>query len=160
MLVLTKSFRILWLWLLGILLRILGTFMFVNKQALKSYRYRAYEIFSSIVPWATKLFSKNLNLLPFPTGPSSYMINVRSQNILYWDARIEDRRNLKSRSSLQRCSLKKGVLRNFAKFTGNHLGQSLFFDKTAGLSRATLLKRRLWHRCFLVIFVKFLRAPF
>ena len=28
---------------------------------------------------------------------------------------------------------KKGVLRNFAKFAGKHLRQSLFFDKAAGL---------------------------
>ena len=28
------------------------------------------------------------------------------------------------------------------------------------LRPATLLKRRLWHRCFLVNFVKFLRTPF
>ena len=34
------------------------------------------------------------------------------------------------RSSNQR--LKKGVLRNFAKFTGKHLCQSLFFNKVAG----------------------------
>ena len=27
----------------------------------------------------------------------------------------------------------KGVLRNFAKFTGKHLCQSLFFNKVAGL---------------------------
>ena len=27
---------------------------------------------------------------------------------------------------------KKGVLRNFAKFTGKHLCQSLFFNKVAG----------------------------
>ena len=32
-----------------------------------------------------------------------------------------------------RCSVKKGVLRNFAKFTGKHLCQRLFFDKGAGL---------------------------
>ena len=29
--------------------------------------------------------------------------------------------------------LKKAVLRNFAKFTGKHLCQSLFFNKVAGL---------------------------
>ena len=34
--------------------------------------------------------------------------------------------------------LKKGVLRNFAKFTGKHLCQSLFFNKVAGLRPATL----------------------
>ena len=28
---------------------------------------------------------------------------------------------------------KTGVLRNFAKFTGKHLCQSIFFDKVAGL---------------------------
>ena len=28
---------------------------------------------------------------------------------------------------------KKGVLQKFAKFTGKHLGQSLFFNKVAGL---------------------------
>ena len=33
-----------------------------------------------------------------------------------------------------RCSIKKGVLRNFAKFTGKHLCQSLFFNKVAELS--------------------------
>ena len=52
------------------------------------------------------------------------------------------------------------VLRNFKKFTGKHLCQSLFFNKVAGLRPATLLKKRLWHRCFPVNFVKFLRTPF
>ena len=32
----------------------------------------------------------------------------------------------------RRCSVKKGVLKNFAKFTGNHLCHSLFLDKVAG----------------------------
>ena len=64
------------------------------------------------------------------------------------------------RSSHQRCSVRKGILRNFAKFTGKHLCQSLFFNKVAGLSPATLLKKRLWHRCFPVNFAKFLRTPF
>ena len=42
------------------------------------------------------------------------------------------------RSSHQRCSMKKGVLRNFAKFTGKHLYQSLFLTKlqASGLWRA------------------------
>ena len=55
---------------------------------------------------------------------------------------------------------KKGVLRNFAKFTGKHLCQSLFFNKVADLRPATLLKKRLWHRCFSVNFAKFLRTHF
>ena len=66
----------------------------------------------------------------------------------------------------------KGVLRNFAKFTGKHLCQSLFFNKVAGLkAMAQTLRetgtgetlaqvtKRLWQG-FPVNFVKFLRAPF
>ena len=64
------------------------------------------------------------------------------------------------RSSHRRCSVRKDVLKNFAKFTGKHLCQSLFFNRVAGLRPATLLKKRLWHRCFPVNFVKFLRIPF
>ena len=41
-----------------------------------------------------------------------------------------------------------------------HLCQSLFFNKGAGLSPATLLKKRLWQRCFLVNFVNFQRIHF
>ena len=37
------------------------------------------------------------------------------------------------RSSHRRCSIEKGALRNFAKFTGKRLCQSLFFNKVAGL---------------------------
>ena len=53
------------------------------------------------------------------------------------------------RSSHRRCSVKNGVLRNFEKFTGKHLCQGLFFNKVAALRPATLLKKSLWHRCFL-----------
>ena len=57
-------------------------------------------------------------------------------------------------------SVREGVLRNFAKFLGKHLCQSLFFSKVAALRPATLLQQRLWHRCFPVNFAKFLRIPF
>ena len=40
---------------------------------------------------------------------------------------------IKKRSSYQRCSMKKGVLGNFTKFTWTHLCQSLIFNKAAGL---------------------------
>ena len=64
------------------------------------------------------------------------------------------------RTSRPEVFCKKGVLRNFVKFTGKHLCQSFFFNKVAGLRPATLLKKRLWHRCFPVNFARFLRAPF
>ena len=37
------------------------------------------------------------------------------------------------RSSHRKCSLQKGALRNFTKFTGKQLCQSLFFSKVTGL---------------------------
>ena len=68
--------------------------------------------------------------------------------------------HVKVRSIHRRCFVRKGVLRNFVKSTGKHLCQSLFFNKVAGLRPATLLKKRLWHRCFPLNFAKFLRTPF
>ena len=59
------------------------------------------------------------------------------------------------RSSRPEAFCNKGVLRNFEKFTGKYLCQSLFFNKVAGLRQ----KKRLWHRCFPVNFPKFLRTP-
>ena len=38
----------------------------------------------------------------------------------------------RQRRSHRKCSLRKGLLRNFAKFTGKRLCQSLFFNKVAG----------------------------
>ena len=66
----------------------------------------------------------------------------------------------KIRSSRPEVCCKSGVLRNFTKFKGKHLCQSLFFNKVAGLTPATLLKKRIWHRCFPVNLVKFPRIPF
>ena len=62
------------------------------------------------------------------------------------------------RSSHQRCSVRKGVLGNFAELTGKHLCQSLFFNKVAGLGLQSL-QLYFWHRCFLVNFAKFQRTP-
>ena len=47
--------------------------------------------------------------------------------------------------------MKKSVFGYFAKITEKHLCQSL------SLRPATLLKKRLWHKCFPVNFAKFLR---
>ena len=59
-----------------------------------------------------------------------------------------------------RCSVRKNVLKSFTKFTGKHLCLSLFFGKVAVLHPATLLKKRLQHRCCPVNIATFLRTPF
>ena len=58
--------------------------------------------------------------------------------------------------SHKKCSLKSGVLKNFAKFTRKHLCQILFFDKVAGSG----CKKRLWHRCFSCEFCKIFKHTF
>ena len=70
-----------------------------------------------------------------------------------------------SKATIRRCSIKKGVLRIFSKFTGNHLCQSFFFNKVAGpkgfIKKGALeqvcnfIKKRLWHSCFPMNFAKF-----
>ena len=53
------------------------------------------------------------------------------------------------RSSRPEVFCKKGVLNNFAKFTGKHLCQRFSFNKVAGCGT-----------CFPVNFAKFLKTPF
>ena len=69
--------------------------------------------------------------------------------------------------SLQRSSrlevfCKKGFLRNFVKFTEKHQRQSLFFSLfcSSATSARNFIEKRLWHRCFPVNFLKFLRTSF
>ena len=64
------------------------------------------------------------------------------------------------RSSRPEVFCRKVVLRNFSKITGKDLCQDFFFNKVAALRPATLLKKRLWHRCFPVNYEKFLRTHF
>ena len=91
------------------------------------------------------------------------------------------------RSSHRRCSVRKGVLRNFAKFTVKHLCQSLFFNfvkketlaqvffcEFCEISKSTflqntfgrlvlqpvaLLKKEFCHACFLRNFKKIIIIP-
>ena len=71
------------------------------------------------------------------------------------------------RSSHQRCSVRKGVLRNFANFTGKHLCQSLYFNKIreSGTGVFLWILRNFWQHlfyrtslgdCFLLIVMKWL----
>ena len=63
------------------------------------------------------------------------------------------------RSIRQEVSCKRGVLKNFAKFTGKHMCRSCFLNKTAGFRPAILLQKSFRNRCFPLNFVRFLRSP-
>ena len=100
---------------------------------------------------SNRVFRKVLSILVFESKQISMLQLISSFNEVNFFL-------IEFRSSRPEMFCRKGVLKNFAKFTGNHLCQSLFFNKD--LRPATLLKKRLWHRCFLVNIAKFLRAPF
>ena len=55
----------------------------------------------------------------------------------FWKVYWSVFRILKCRSSHRRCSVRKGVHRNFAKFAEKHLCQSLLFNNVAGLRPGT-----------------------
>ena len=73
-------------------------------------------VLSPLISWGKKFYL----VFCFPVI-SFITCQVRLESILYF------------RSNHQRCSMEKGALRNFAKFTGKHLCQSLFFNKVVGL---------------------------
>ena len=63
------------------------------------------------------------------------------------------------RSSRPEVFCKRGVLKNFAKFTGKQLCQSLFFNKVAG-GACNFIKKETLAQVFPVNSAKFLRIPF
>ena len=78
-----------------------------------------------------------------------------SVHLLFWLTNEQESHvicQMRFRSSHPEVFCRKGVLRNFAKFTEKYLRQSL--------RPATLLKKRVWYSCFPVNFEKFLRTLF
>ena len=65
-----------------------------------------------------------------------------------------------SKSSHLRCSMKKGALINFTKFTGKHLCQSLFFHKIAGLKACNFIKKETMTQAFSCEFCKISKNTF
>ena len=62
------------------------------------------------------------------------LLKNRRTTIEEWDGFFESLvKKRRCRSSRPEVFYKKGVLRNFSKFTGKLLCQSLFFNKVAGL---------------------------
>ena len=105
-------------------------------------------------------FKKYRAILPSLTTQDFCFVNKTSTQLLNSEAMILEIIFRILRSTHRRCSVKKGVIGNFAKSTGKHLCQSLFFNKVTGLRPATLFKERLWHWLFFVSFGKFPRKAF
>ena len=72
------------------------------------------------------------SLLLLSEGHAIFLLFLgKSQNKIQTEITVVTKRR-NYRSSHQSYSARKGVLRNFAKFTGRHLSQSLFLNKVAG----------------------------
>ena len=63
--------------------------------------------------------------------------NLRQERVNTFQANIP----FLYRSSHQNCSVEIGVLKNFPKFTGKHLRQSLFFNKVARAYACNFIKK-------------------
>ena len=61
----------------------------------------------------------------------TFLFKIPNTNYTNWMKIIDIRKN---RSSLPEALCQQGVIRNFAKLTGKHLCQSLFFNSVAGQS--------------------------
>ena len=83
--------------------------------------------------------------------------------ITYFSALIQNiqtaKQNRNRSSCVRRHSVKKVFLTFFQNSKENTCARDLF-NKVAGLRSATLLKKSLWHRCFPMNFVQFLRTFF
>ena len=73
---------------------------------------------------------------------------------------ITQKQHVKFRSSRPKVFSKKGVLRNFTKFTGKHLCQGLFFNKVAGLRPSKLLKKETLIQVFSCEFCEISKSTF
>ena len=64
------------------------------------------------------------------------------------------------RRSYRRCSVKIVVLKNFAKLTGKHLYQGLFFNKVVGLRPANFIKKETLAQLFSCDFCEIFKSTF
>ena len=96
------------------------TFQRLNLKLIKNFKVRGSEVLS-LGSWS-----------PGSWGPDSRVLG-RGSWVLSLDYGCYQLFNFPCfRNSLWRCSVRKCVLRNFAKFAGKHLLQSIFFNKVAG----------------------------
>ena len=99
--------------------------------------FRPFERFVSQLPLLPKLAGWQLIIFVklYPIFVKLYPICVKFSSILVLASKTM------TEPVTQRCSVRNGVLRNFAKFIGKHLCQSLFFKKVGGCSLQLYYKR-------------------
>ena len=99
----------------------------------------------------------------FPKSLRTLSLQNTSRRLLLYFEKYHPRRfkNISQfRSSRQRCSINTVFLKISQNSQENTCARVSFLIKLQASQPATLLKKRLWHRCFPVNFAKFLRTTF
>ena len=99
------------------------------------------------------LSSNDQQTLSVESTPIETSISEVPESFLIYNFRV-----YRLRSSHRRCSLKKGLLKNFTIFHRKTSVLKSLFNKVAGLEVCNCIKRRLQHRCFPVNMAKLVRA--
>ena len=129
--------------------------MFSNQITICQISFQIFDIY-------TREKSKYLNSIRvFPFFISFFCWNeISKKSSIKEDTRKMENckaNHILDRSSHRRCSVRKDVLRNFAKFTGKHLCQGLFMS---GPKACNFIKKYTLAQVFSCEFFEFLRTPF
>ena len=96
-----------------------------------------------------------LSICPVPT------IWLKEDSTSSNDIKLSKNENCQfSKTTACRCSPSQGFLNFSAELTEIQMCRSLFFNNIASLNPSVLLKKRLWHSCFLVNFLKLFGTTF
>ena len=108
-------------------------------KLLRTDSFLLFWLFRSSKLWASNNFNPIIMGQSSPSnfaGPAVYFVLLDAFWLCFTSISL-----ITIRSSHQRCFVKKGVFRNFAKFTGKHLCQNLFFNKVAGGGACNFIKQ-------------------
>ena len=105
-----------------------------------------------------RISTTRYNKKHFTSAFQVFYIRTRSsysKAFIYWKLYVKKLQDAKLRSSCPEVFYKIGVIRNFAKLTGKHLCQRLFFNKVSGLACNFIKKESLARLFFLWILWNF-----
>ena len=127
----------------------------LGKVVKQGFAFLFFPIFETIWFVVSTDFKHLLNPTLFSVIFAQVSTFIKSFVFLLSPFYFQSGRRESFRNSHHRCSVKKVVLKNFAKFTGKHLCLSLLFNKVAGF-----IKKEALLQLFSFEFCETLRTPF
>ena len=127
-------------------------------KLLRTDSFLLFWLFRSSKLWASNNFNPIIMGQSSPSnfaGPAVYFVLLDAFWLCFTSILL-----ITIRSSHQRCFVKKVFLEISQNSQESTCARTSFSIKLQAAAPATLLKKRLWHRCFPMNFAKFLRTPF